>query len=65
MQPFPALESHGPDEAPGAGCLLVCPSCDEIMAHEPGYYVCPQCHYGLCDDYAPSETEALLGQVAD
>lgn len=32
---------------------------------EPGYYLCPQCHYGLCDDYVPSETEELLGQGAD
>lgn len=64
MQPF-TLIGHGQGEEQGAGCLPVCPSCDRIMAHEPGYYLCPQCHYGLCEDYGPSESEALLGQVAD
>ena len=65
MQPFPASEGHVQDEEPGAGCLLGCPSCDENMTHEPGYYFCPQCHYGICDDYGPSESEALLGQAAE
>jgi hypothetical protein len=59
MQPFPASGGHGQDEEPGAECLLVGPPCDEIVALEPGYYLCPQCPDGLCDDFAPSDTEVV------
>jgi Zn finger protein HypA/HybF involved in hydrogenase expression len=27
-----------------------CPSCEQPMIHEPGFYYCPRCHYGLSED---------------
>jgi len=38
----------------------VCPSCRQGMRHAPGYFHCPRCVFGLCEDYGGEELEKLL-----
>lgn len=64
MNCFPSETAGAFQAAFRAELEPTCPSCGEPMAHATGYFHCPECRFGICEDsWAPEEQVPAVRSV--